>query len=236
MEKLRILRNPLVWLWALPIGGLLLILVAFNGKVTPVKIGQPVINESAGEIQGDFNVGQTFYSPYPGLSRIDVLLATYGRTNSGPVTFNLTTSPGDKTKIFSTTFDASGVEDNQYYSFEFTSLSDSQGKTYFFYLEAPSAQAGNAITAWTDSRNPYTDGASYLGGRLSENDLAFVAAFDVSPWQVTEIFLGRLAKGKPGIWGSEAFYAATFVVYLALAGAFFFYLFRWFVVDKQDRP
>lgn len=164
-----------------------------------------------------------------------MLLATYGRTNSGPVTFNLTTGPGEKTKIFSTSFDAAGVKDNQYYSFKFPTLNDSQGKTYFFYLEAPGAQTGNAITAWTDSRNPYIDGASYLGGRLSENDLTFSASFETNPWQVAGIFLGRLAKGKPGIWGSEAFYAAIFVVYLALAGAFFIYLFRLFVVNKQDQ-
>lgn len=229
-------KSPLCWLWALPIVGFFLVLIAFNARVTPLAAGQPFNNQPAGEIRGAFTVGQTFYSPYPGLYKIDVLLATYAGPKSGPVTFYLTPGVGDTTRLATIPFDASQVQDNMFRSFEFSRVGDSAGKTYYFYLEAPGAQPGNAITAWSDATNPYLGGAAYLGGLPAENDVTFVAYFSPTPWEVADTYLGRLANDKPGIWGSKAFYAVSFTVYLALSGALLYSLFRWVVLDHKDRP
>ncbi|MDO8690337.1 MAG: hypothetical protein Q7R39_10080 [Dehalococcoidia bacterium] len=218
----------------MPVGGFLAIMFAFYASVTPLKVEQPFHNQPAGEIRGPFTAGQTFYSPYPGLYRIDLLLATYTHRVSGQVTFNLTSGPKDPKTLASITFDASTVEDNRFRSFEFPAPEDSAGRSYFFYLDAPSAQPDRAITVWTDSNNPYSDGAAYLGGQPVENDLTFVAYFRPSPWQLADIYLGRMAEGKPGVWGSESFYAFLFVVYLAVVAVFFFYVFRWMVSTDKD--
>ncbi|MDP2726950.1 MAG: hypothetical protein Q8P59_05360 [Dehalococcoidia bacterium] len=212
--------------WALPLVGFIIILIAFYDKVTPLSIGQRLNNQPAGEIQGNFAVGQTFYSPYPGLYRIDVLLATYARPNSGPVTFNLSSISKLGTRLATIPFEASQVADNRFRSFEFPSQGDAAGKNYLLYFEAPGARPGNAITVWTYSANPYSEGLAYLGGRSVENDLTFVAYFRPGPWQLAGVYLDQMARGKPGIWGSPVFYAATFLIYLALVGAFLALLFR----------
>lgn len=227
MEKARRVDNPyLTLLWILPIGGLLVVVLAFAGKVTPMTAGQYYHNESLGEITSSHTVGQTFYSPYPGLNRMDVMLANYGRDNSGTVTFNITPGPRDGRKLVSLAFDASDVRNNQLHTFEFPAMGDSGGKTLFFYFEAPGAAPGNAITAWSDYRNAYADGAAYLDGGPTEKDITFTAYYSPNVWQLADVYLDRLAKGKPGIWGNKAFYTATFTSYLALTGTLFFFLYR----------
>ena len=219
-------RQLQLLLWGLPLAGFLVILVAFYLKATPLAVAQPHNNQDAGEIQGAFTVGQSFYSPYPGLYRIDVMLATYARPNSGQVTFSLTPGAGNKTRLATVQFDASQVKDNRLRSFEFPALDDSAGKTYAFYLEAPASRPGNAITAWTDSTNPYSEGMAYFGGRAVEGDLNFAAHFRPNPWQLAGIYLDRMARGKPGIWGSTAFYVVVVTVYLTAVGVFLAVLFR----------
>lgn len=214
--------------------GLFLVLAAFYNKLTPLTVSQKFNNQPAGEIQGSFSVGQTFYSPYPGLNRIDVLLATYQKQISGQVTFNLTEGPRAVSKLVSSSFNAASVEDNRFRSMEFPALDESAGKTYFFYLEAPASRPGNAITAWTDSHNPYPEGMAYLGGNPVENDLAFVAYFQPSPWQLADIYLDRLARGKPGLWGNKAFYAVISLLYLALLGTFLALFFRKAMGEGQE--
>ncbi|MDP2663487.1 MAG: hypothetical protein Q8R28_22455 [Dehalococcoidia bacterium] len=236
MPSLRRIKDPRWWLWILPAGGFMAILIVFYASLAPLKVEQPFHNQPAGEIRGPFSAGQTFYSPYAGLYRIDLLLATYTHSVSGQVNFNLTPGPKDSRKLASVTFDASTIEDNQFRAFEFTAPEDSAGRTYFFYLEAPSAQPDHAITVWTDSNNPYSDGAAYLGGQPVENDLTFIAYFRPSPWQLADMYLGRMAKGKPGLWGSESFYAFLFTAYLAVVAAFLFYIFRWVVSSDKDGP
>lgn len=220
-------------LFVLTAGGLLLILLALSNRLAPLSVGQRQSNTPAGEIQGSFTVGQTFFSPYPGLYRIDAVLATYGRANTGKVTFNLARGPKRDARLVSLEFDASQVINNYVRSFEFQPIGDSAGQTYFFYLDAPASRPGNAITAWTDSTNPYAEGMAYLGGQMAENDLAFVAYYRPNTWQALDVFLERIARGKPGILGSKAFYIGAFVVYLALTGAVLALLARKAVVEGQ---
>lgn len=221
MDKLRGKGLPLLLLpFVVAAGGLLLVLLALSAKAVPLSLGQRESNTPAGEIMGSFTAGQTFVSPYPGLHRIDVVLATYGRSITGKATFNLATAPSGGTRLVSIEFDASQVVNNHVRSFEFSPIGDSSGKTYFFYLEAPDSLPGNAITAWTDSTNPYPEGMAYLEGRPVENDLTFVAYFRPNPWQTADVYLSRVARGKPGILGNQAFYAVAFAVYLGLTGTF----------------
>ncbi len=220
MGKFWAIRYPLLFfVFALTVGGLSLVLLALPGRLPPLSVGQRLNNQPAGEVQGTFTVGQTFFSPYPGLYRLDVLLATYNRANSGQITFNVTAGPKDKTRLVSISFDASQVADNRIRSFEFSPLNDSAGKTYLFYFEGPASRPGNAITAWTDSANPYQEGMAYWGGQPVESDLTFVAYFRPNVWQVPDVYLDRIAKGKPGILGNRAFYVVAFPAYLALTGA-----------------
>lgn len=235
MARLRGVENPgHLLLPALPAAGFLVILWFFINGATPITIAQPQANQPAGGISGTYTVGQTFYSPYSGLDRIDVVLATYARQNSGEVVFNLTSGPRSTQKLVTLRFDAASVQDNRPYSFEFPAIGDSAGKTYYFYFEALRAAPDNAITAWTDSRNPYPDGAAFLEGTPTEHDLSFKTYYHPNPWQLADVYLDRLARDRPGIWGSRAFYGVAFTAYVALIGVLFYFLYRW-VVTARDR-
>ncbi len=64
------------------------------------------------------------------------------------------------------------------------------------------------------------------GVRAVEGDLNFAAYFRPNPWQLAGIYLDRMARGKPGVWGSTTFYVMVVTAYLVAVGAFLALLFR----------
>jgi len=95
---------------------------------------QPINNTPAGEIYGETKIGQTFVSAYNNLTAVDVLLATYNRTNTGEFIFHLRENPDSKKDLFSYTGDISRLKDNSYFSFRFPEIQASKGKEYYFYF------------------------------------------------------------------------------------------------------
>ncbi len=132
------------------------------------RFSQPV-----GEIHGSRTVGQTFVAHENGLSRVDVLLATYARKNTHPVIFHLKESPGAADDIATITFSAARVKDNAFHQFKFAPIPDSKGKSYFFALESPQSVPGDAITIWHEPEDVYDEGAMYVNGQPTNGDLAF---------------------------------------------------------------
>jgi hypothetical protein len=126
-----------------------------------------------GEIIGGTTVGQTFYSPYPNLNSIDVLLATYTRTNTKNVTFHLTQSSDSPNDIASVTINAHEIQDNSYYKFEFPKINDSLNKSYYFFIDSPDSTPGDAITIWSNKEDVYPQGSEYINSTPVEGDLSF---------------------------------------------------------------
>jgi hypothetical protein len=179
-------------------------------------VAQPISSEPAGEIFGDRVVGQRFESPYPGLNRIDVLLATYDRVNSQPVIFRLHAVGAAEEPVHQETFSASDVQNNAFRTFSFPAQKDSQGKAYLFTLESPTSTEWDAITAWKNAADSFSEGEIIVENDPGRGDLAFVAHYDPSPFAVGGYFLERLAKDKPGLWGVPAFYLLLMGAYVAL--------------------
>jgi len=136
--------------------------------VTQSQHSQPV-----GEIYGSRTVGQTFVSRVDGLNRVDVLLATYARRNTHPVTFHLRSNPSSQSDIATLTIEAETVKDNTYRAFRFPPLTNSKGSPYYFFLESPSSTPGDAITIWHSPNDTYADGQVYIKGEPRDGDLAF---------------------------------------------------------------
>lgn len=142
-----------------------------------IDVRQEESNIAAGEITGETEIGQTFYSNFNNLTRIDVMLATYNRENSQEVIFHLKKSPSDKEDLYTEIFDASGVEDNAYRTFKFPPIPDSRGKTFYFSFESPLSKEGTAITIWTSKQDKYEKGEMYINGKISMGDLRFITYF-----------------------------------------------------------
>lgn len=137
------------------------------------EIVQDKYAKPAGEIYGGQVVGQTFVSHRSHLNGIAVLLATYARENTQPVIFHLSESPSSAADLVRIEFSASQVADDQWRIFRFDPLPDSQERSYYFYLESPKSEPGDAITAWISPQDVYQEGTLMRNHKPAEGDIAF---------------------------------------------------------------
>jgi len=154
---------------------LLLQLIALEDqsqKAELMDINQDLFDGTVGEILPGKTLGQAFVSHQPNLCRIDVLLATYRRTNTCDLTFRLQTGFPVGEEVTAITVNGADVQDNRWHTFRFPPLLDSKGRTYCFALESANATPGNALTAYF-SLGPYEFGGRYENGRPRDGSLAF---------------------------------------------------------------
>ncbi len=155
-------------------------------------LSQEIAGVPAGEIYGPIKIGQTFVSPTNGLYRIDLLLATYARKNDRDVIFHLRNTPEGE-DLVTVRLNASEVEDNSFYRFEFPPIANSAGQSFYFFLESPDSEPGNAITIWGVVRNVYNEGKGYRNHRPTGGELAFRVYAEKALWERTVEYLGQNA-------------------------------------------
>jgi hypothetical protein len=140
-------------------------------KPEHLDINQGFFDGPVGEILAGKTFGQAFVSHQPNLCRIDVLLATYCRTNTCDLTFRLKAGFPAGQEITVMTVKGATVQDNKWHTFRFPPLLDSQGRMYSFFLESANAAPGNALTAYRYSASEFA--GFYEDGRPGEGSLAF---------------------------------------------------------------
>jgi hypothetical protein len=149
---------------------ILICMVLYHPQISAIH--QTEYDSPMGEIYGENQFGQTFFNNGNDMDRIDILLATYARNNSGNITFHLREKNG-KFDLRTIIIDVEKVPDNQYYSFTFLPIENSKNKFYEFFLESSSASSGNAITIWYHSTNSYDSGNATINGTDISGDMAF---------------------------------------------------------------
>jgi len=150
---------------------------AFNKEDLVVLERSQVTNDQpVGEILPQRVIGQTFVAKQDQLRAVSVLLATYGRDTQGPLIFHLQEIREEfRTADLATVeIDLSDVEDNAWRIFSFPPIQNSEGKTYYFYLESPGVQSGDAITAWSTASETYPRGSLYIEHAPQSGDLSFM--------------------------------------------------------------
>jgi hypothetical protein len=213
----RVLAVRVVLSLFLPLA-MLIMVVRISQELVRGPHGQFGSDMVVGELIGGTVVGQTFVAEAEGLYRVDVLLATYARRNSGPIIFHLRPSPAATTDLVTLQIDAAQVHDNTFHPFEFEPLSNVKGESFYFYLEAPEARPGNAISVWASSQDNYALGQAVALWPLSDRaqDLAFSGYYRTSTWRAFRATLDRLTVDKPGLFGARGWYVALGGIYLAL--------------------
>lgn len=198
---------------------LLLGLFGVEKTVNNIYTEQPHFSVVVGEIVESASVGQTFIAEYNGLSRVELLLTTYGRHNTGPLIFHLRASATDS-DLVTIVIESGEVRDNTYQVFEFPPLRGLSGQRLYFFVEAPQATSGNAIGVWGVTEDFYPDGKAIIRGVNDRGiqDLAFRLGYQPSVLEKSDILLGRLAANKPSLWGDRK-------LYICLGGAYFVLLY-----------
>lgn len=150
-------------------------------------------NESntVGPITASNSVEQTFISTKDGLTRIDLLLATYARTNTSNVFFQIIDESGNE--IFSQATSAASIKDNAFYTLDFDTIANSEGKIYNIIITSDAGNDDNAITAWASAGDLYTSGTLYLNDTDVGYDIVLRTFFSTKVHAVNMMLLCMFA-------------------------------------------
>jgi hypothetical protein len=138
-----------------------------------VEISQNKSDTVLGEIHGLITVGQSFLSAYAGLNAIEVLMATYARTNTNDLIFHLRHAPESSEDIRVSVTNSTEIDDNSYHRFAFPPIPDSENQSYYFFMESPRAVPGNAVTVYFTASDTYEGGSAFLNHKRIAGDLTF---------------------------------------------------------------
>lgn len=151
---------------------LIIVLIIALYKNTDIQ-GTQTQNEgnTIGPVTVNTPVEQTFVSEQNGLTKIDLFLATYARTNTSNIYFTISDQHGES--VFSKTVNASAIRDNSFFSLDFDTINNSKGKIYTIKITSDAQANDNAITAWASNSDLYTSGNLYLNGSAANFDITF---------------------------------------------------------------
>jgi hypothetical protein len=199
---------------------LTLIIVLLCGcTISGTDIEQEEATGLAGELLDGHSYGQTFKLQNNGLYRIDLYTATYARENTHPVIFHILNSPteGAGQDLVRLEIPADQISNSGPTIINFPPLSETAGKSLYFFIESPGAAPGDAITVYRNDKDVYPDGQMFVDGQPTDGDLAFIAytreAFTAG--DIWKDFYSRASQDKPFF----TFYCSLLaLVLLALIG------------------
>jgi len=156
-------------------------------------------------VAGPYDVGQTFVAERDGIARIDVMVGTYGRTNTKNIIFELSEVVGEKEKLFvlnrTVTFSPAGLMNNLFNPIRFAPVEGSRGKRYLFTLRSPESTPEDSICLWMNTLDIYRWGHLFYNNAPAKGDLVF----RVYSRRTVGSELGRIVRNYPGIFGSKTF-------------------------------
>ena len=184
-------RRFIAWIFVLVVVGAAIIFFSISLPQRVVVANQLKNDIPVGEVYGEMNIGQTFVAEHNNLSAIEVLLATYNRKNTGKFIFHLKDGLKSKEDIYSFVGDLSKVKDNEFFRFSIPKIGKSKGRKYYFFIESPKAQPGNAITTWSSSKDLYKEGEKIVNGVSAPGDLVFKTEYEQGLRLSAGAFLAR---------------------------------------------
>ena len=140
-------------------------------SIAPDQV-QPYFDRAAGEIYGDQVVSQSFVAINDGLMAIDLLLATFDRTNTG--TLEITLADDNGATVAAWDLPAPKIVNNAWKRLAFSPLVDSAGRVYNLNVRHPGGAADNALTLWMSGNiGVYPPGMLLITGNPTAGALAF---------------------------------------------------------------
>ncbi|MBU0495898.1 MAG: hypothetical protein KKA73_20205 [Chloroflexi bacterium] len=212
------------WMVPLLLGGVYLLICALIGwrlveHARAHPTGQVLNDTTAGPLYGPTTMGQVFQSEFAGLYRIDVTMATYARVNTQDVVFTLRASPTTTVDLATVVVNARDIADNSWQRFEFAPISDSDQRTYYFFLTSPTSTPDDAVTVYGRTTDNYAAGQAYLNDQPAVGDLTFLVYYQETPLAQGNTIMNRLTRDKPGWLGERWFYVVLGAINLILTTA-----------------
>ena len=216
--------------------GLLLVLLALtalairgSSRAAAGSFSQPVADHASGKLPAGSRVAQTFQAEQAGLYRIDIDLGGLASHQTGPLVLHVTAEPFVGPDLAQVTLDASQLPAEGFTAVEFAPMAVTAGQPLAFWLEAPQAQPGSALTVWGTTRDAYPGGQALFdpapaGGGI--HDLAFKLYYRVGQLQALPVLLARQAAGRPGIFGWPPLYLLILVAYALGLGSLLWLAYR----------
>lgn len=162
------------------------------------------VDVAVGQISANESIGQTFRATQSNMSRVDIRLATYGRTNEAPVILTLTGYPsGAPVRVVVAA--PGDFQDGRYHTFRFPPVRESAGREFLMTLESPEATPGNPLSSWAGNCDCYPGGVAVLNGEPQHQlDLTIRIGYWNQTAAVTRELIGRLSQYKPGFFKGGA--------------------------------
>jgi hypothetical protein len=227
------------WHWIFLAGVLILGLLAIGWaswqRMAVWAIAQNRADRPVGELLASHRVGQSLYSPTDGLYQIDLAFGTYGHPGTSDVILHLTTLPDAREDLVTARINSQEVENNIYHSFHFPRQRQIAGRTLYFYLEAPDASPGNALTLYRSNEDAYQDGQAYYDGVAASSDLAFAAYYRLGPLDAARFVLREISNQRPCLFNSPLFYVTLTAGHLALVGKLFVFLRKYVAQTSHEK-
>ena len=157
--------------------GVLALIILFKNADDKIGVSNNPAGLTAGEITQDRTLGQSFLSPYDGMSSFSVLFATYGRENTSNVVVQLYDKTENDKLIYSNSLSAAELLDNTFVEFYLPETLDSENHIYEITVSCDGVRE-NGITIWGSSNDGYKDGELYVNGMPYNMDIAFKVSYD----------------------------------------------------------
>ncbi len=138
-----------------------------------------IVNEGAGKHYGELLKDRTFEQSFVAkgrfIKKVDLLLATFARQNSGSVFLEIIDS--NNQFLAKAEQPIESINDNSWQTFNFDSINVVKDMPYRLRLTSPTGQTGNAITWWSTPNDSYLKGNAIIDGVSQGTDFAFKIKF-----------------------------------------------------------
>jgi hypothetical protein len=216
MKRHRILYVGVTGLWVVAMA----VVVKVGLDRLPVSPwGNPAGDELSPAVAEDTQVGEAFVAPLPGLYRIDLVLESIEPDGEGLLVLHLKADPSAKKDLWTGDVHVGGMQPGIFYTFEFPPIRDSEGKSYYFYLEPDDPAGGGAVAARYSSLALLQGSSAYVNGRPVAGNLQFQTHYTLRTRDRIGVLLSRMAEGRPYMLGTKGFYVGLGIVYVLILGA-----------------
>lgn len=182
-KKWYIILLSLFWLYIIVLNKPFTNSVDTNYDVSSIKNNNGVV----GELMAGTTIKQEFVASDNYLSQISLFCATYQRTNTGQMVVSLTDTQ-EKKVIFENTVDMSMIQDNAFYTIEFSKQIKSKNRVYELNIECIDGEKGNAITIYCGAPSE-----EYSNAKIDNIDLGQALYFETSYYNAKIIIIKNIA-------------------------------------------